>query len=428
MDMRQEVAQFCRELDVEVPKYRDGVIDPDAKSVHSLQDKVYRNVVKLENPDYTLKNINDMIRCTITVDNYAQIPQLLRNLKEQIPSLTGYISECENGYRGIHLNFTIDGFNAEIQIHTPEVAFTNQATEAIYTRWRSFDEQAKLEELAGKRMSARRYAKKAEEIRQDGLRAAREYEACQTLYGKQNSQTDFDAHSAEIRGVLDSFSYEMRGTPKEKLPDEVDAVLSVKPHNGKTLDKRLLKKQAKFLNAQARIRQRRLIQIATQCREHAISSNIDFEMRPIERFFMEASKCWDRVFYGKIEQVTGSKRSYNYLINRKKFSCLQKMYEYALNNNLDITNANEVMRTFFNDPNVRASINPNPTKYSEVSDVDLPRMIEFTIKEEIKAKHREVKQTPEQTKKVTTQPQPVTQVIYTNPVAKPKKKAQSTGR
>ena len=126
MSMQAEVSKFCKELKVELPPYREGIINPGAKSVKSLKDKAYRNVVKIENDDYTLKDVNDMARCTITVDNYGQIPQLLRDLKEQIPTLTGYISECENGYRGVHLNFTIDGFNAEIQIHTPEVAFTNQ--------------------------------------------------------------------------------------------------------------------------------------------------------------------------------------------------------------------------------------------------------------------------------------------------------------
>ena len=38
------------------------------------------------------------------------------------------------------------------------------------------------------------------------------------------------------------------------------------------------------------------------------------------------------------------------------------MYEYAQNNGMDVTNTNEVMRTFLNDPKVKASINPNPTK------------------------------------------------------------------
>jgi hypothetical protein len=114
-------------------------------------------------------------------------------------------------------------------------------------------------------------------------------------------------------------------------------------------------------------------------------------MRPIEAFFMEASKSWNTIFYSKIEQITGSKRNYNYLINRKKYSCLQKMYEYAIKNNIDVRNVSNVMKTFYNDPRIKESINQNPTKYSEVSDVDMLGIIEFTVKEEIVAKNRMVK-------------------------------------
>ena len=430
MEMQTEVSKFCKELKVKLPPYRVGIIDPKAKSIKSLQDKAYRNVVKIGNDEYTLKDVNDMARCTITVDNYGQIPQLLRDLREQIPTLTGYISECENGYRGIHLNFTIDGFNAEIQIHTPEVAFTNQATEAIYSRWRSFDEKAELEKLEAKGLSGRRYERKAAKIAATAKKAASEYDACQTLYDKQNALTDFDAHKEEIRGVLDSFSYERRGVPKEKLPPQVDKVLSVMPHANGSLNKRLLHKQAVFLNKEASIRQTRLIQIATQCRENVGRESKTSTMRPIERFFMEASKSWDRIFYGEIQKRTGSKRSYNYLINRKKYSCLQKMYEYAQNNGMDVTNVNEVMRTFLNDPKVKASINPNPTKYSEVSDIDLARMIEFTIKEEIVAKNRGVDRAKQmEPPKKAQDMQPMIQQMIT-PVMKttPKKKAASTCR
>ena len=432
MDMHEEVAKFCKELDVELPPYREGIINPGAKSVKSLKDKAYRNVVKIGIDDYTLKDVNDMARCTITVDNYAQIPQLLRDLREEIPTLTGYISECENGYRGIHLNFTIDGFNTEIQIHTPEVAFTNQATEAIYSRWRSFDEKTEREKLAKKGYKGRRLMKKEAEIAATAARAAREYEACQTLYDKQNALTDFDKHKEEIRGVLDSFSYERRGVPKEQLPTKVNDVLSVKPHKNGSLKRRLLNKQAVFLNKEASIRQDRLIQIATQCRENVGEKSKTSTMRPIEKFFMEASKSWDKIFYGNIERRTGSKRSYNYLINRKKFSCLQQIYEYGLKNKMDVTNVNEVMRTFFNDPQIKASMNQNPTKYSEVSDIDIVRMVEFTIKEEIVAKNRGVDMEA-QTKKVqndqTQIVQQTHQQMVVNPtINTPKKNSNSSAR
>lgn len=383
--MYKEVSEFCEKLGIDIPPYREGVINPGEKSVASLKNKIYRNVVMLENDEYTLRNVNDMIRCTITVNSYSEVPQLLHDLKEEIPSLTGYISEYENGYRGIHLNFTIDGFNAEIQIHTAEVAFTNQATESIYTKWRSFDEKLEIEKLLSSNLSEEELKRRTNEILKKGQQAKMEYEECQKLYEKQNSLTDFEEHSQTIRGILDAFSYEIKNVPKEKLPENIDDILKVKPYKDKQIQEGMLDKQAKLLNAEAKIRQDKLIQIANNCRGKIKKNANSFEMREIEKFFMNASIEWDRIFYSEIGKKIKTTKKFNHLINRKKYSCIQKIYQYAIDNKMNLFDTKHIMKEFFCDERVRETINKNPTKFSEISDVDIIGIAEYIVEKEMYA-------------------------------------------
>ena len=46
--------------------------------------------------------------------------------------MTGYISRFNNGYRGVHLNFKIDGVNVEVQLSSRDAWAVNKATEPIY--------------------------------------------------------------------------------------------------------------------------------------------------------------------------------------------------------------------------------------------------------------------------------------------------------
>lgn len=385
MNMQDEVYKFCKKLGIDVPPYREGVINPNEKSVESLKDKMYRNVIKLDNDDYTLINVNDMIRCTITVDSYGDVPQLLHDLKESFPYLTGYISEFDNGYRGIHLNFNIDGFNAEIQIHTPEVAFTNQATENIYARWRSFDENFEIQKLLDSNLTEEEKQIKSDEILKKAEQHKLEYEECRKLYEKQNSLTDFDNYNHQIRGILDAFSFEMKNVNKQGLPENIERILKIKPYHDKIINEDMLDKQARLLNHQSKIRQEILINKVNECRNN-LNYKHSYQMREIEKFFMNASIEWDRIFYSEIKKVTGKAKNFNYLINRKKRSCIQKIYQYSIDNKIVSKDINFIMKTFFNDKKVASEINKktNPTSIKEISDIDIINLAKFVVKDNYK--------------------------------------------
>ena len=116
----------------------DGIIDPGVKSINSVLSKLYRKAHLELNDEFSLRDIKDIIRCSIIVDNYNQVIPLIRELRKNIPSLKGDVCENEMGYVGIHLSLIINGFNGEIQISTREAWYAKQAGEEIYERWRNF--------------------------------------------------------------------------------------------------------------------------------------------------------------------------------------------------------------------------------------------------------------------------------------------------
>lgn len=142
------IAQYYSKLGVEPVKIPDDeIINPGAKTVGSIVSKIKRNVEMFGNPDFTVDKISDMARCSIMFDSYGQMPGFLLQMKKLIPETTGYISRFDNGYRGIHLNFSIEGINVEIQLSTKEAWKVNQATEVGYTKWRDFNQKLELDEI-----------------------------------------------------------------------------------------------------------------------------------------------------------------------------------------------------------------------------------------------------------------------------------------
>ena len=95
---------------------------------------VKRNVEIQGRKNFTLNDISDMARCSVLFNSYSDIPPFLKGLKQRIPSLTGYISRFPSGYRGIHLNFEIDGITVEIQLSTQRAWEVKQLTENFYTK------------------------------------------------------------------------------------------------------------------------------------------------------------------------------------------------------------------------------------------------------------------------------------------------------
>ena len=145
--MIQIVDKFTSKNNLNKSKIMEGIIDPGVKSIDSVLSKMYRKAHIELDTDFTLKDIKDVIRCSIIVDNYNQVIPLIRELRKSIPSLKGDVCENSTGYIGIHLSLIINGFNAEIQISTKEGWYAKQAGEEIYERWRNFSLAKEVSEI-----------------------------------------------------------------------------------------------------------------------------------------------------------------------------------------------------------------------------------------------------------------------------------------
>lgn len=147
--IEEKLATFYKELDLGEfkPHSISHIANPGEKTKQSTFDKIKRNVEIFGKKDYTLQDVSDMSRCAVLLDSYEEVPIFLRSLKEQIPSLEGFISRFDSGYRGIHLNFEIDGINTEIQISTKEAWNVKEATELSYAKWRNFDQREEFANL-----------------------------------------------------------------------------------------------------------------------------------------------------------------------------------------------------------------------------------------------------------------------------------------
>ena len=118
------------------------VVDPGAKSVESLMNKVSRKAGT--QADYNVFSAKDHARAALLVNDFNSVPQTIEALKKHFPNLSGEVfidTPLNNsGYRGIHLSVAMDGgVNAEIQLSTPEAWAIKKQTDAIYDKWRNVD-------------------------------------------------------------------------------------------------------------------------------------------------------------------------------------------------------------------------------------------------------------------------------------------------
>ena len=121
------------------------VIDPGEKSIASLAKKIMRKVNQEGRADYDIFTPKDHTRTAVLLNSLEDVPNAVAALKQKFPGLTGevFIDEPLNssGYRGIHLTADLgDGIKGEIQISTPEAWAIKKQSDAIYDKWRNFDE------------------------------------------------------------------------------------------------------------------------------------------------------------------------------------------------------------------------------------------------------------------------------------------------
>lgn len=121
------------------------IIDPGAKSVDSLSNKVYRKVENEGNTDYDIYSPKDHVRSSIAMNSVEDIPRVMEKLVQIYPNLKAeFKREIGTGYIGFHLTTPLEsGLNGEIQLTTADMFKTKLATDGIYDKWRS----KKLNEL-----------------------------------------------------------------------------------------------------------------------------------------------------------------------------------------------------------------------------------------------------------------------------------------
>lgn len=224
-------------------------IQGKAKTPESILDKVIRNVEQgNKKTDFVVGNISDLSRCAVLFDSYSEISEFILKLKQSIPQIDGYISRHHNGYRGIHLNFTLDGVKTEIQLTTHKAWEYAQATEKIYAKWRSVDFAKMQEEL-------RELQNQADKTQDPDLKKSLEQQIVQIskqilnlqremdndnnktneVYRELNSDGEFAKYESKIESTLLMFKL-MKGQEQSvKVPKEFNEKFIV--NNDGTVDR-----------------------------------------------------------------------------------------------------------------------------------------------------------------------------------------------
>ncbi len=200
----ENINQYCIKYKIVPPqKFVKGIINPGVKTPQSITDKVVRKIEIEEAKDFKLHNISDIVRGTIIIEDYSIVPSLIWKLKENIPNLYGYISSWTNGYKGIHLNFSIDETNAEIQIHTPESFAVNKATSEVYAKWRNYNPRREIENLLElKAVDSPMFKEKRNQFFELRSEYNKENQDARFLYDKLWRTVNLNKHENLINAVL----------------------------------------------------------------------------------------------------------------------------------------------------------------------------------------------------------------------------------
>lgn len=227
-----KLEEFYDDYGYEPKKKPCGVVSPGAKSKESLLDKIKRNIELDGNHNFTLSYVGDLARCSILCEFYKDIPKIILQLKKTFLDISGYISRCPNGYRGIHLNTKINGINTEIQLCTPKAYEYAQAAENIYTKWRSLNPkqmQEEINELEQQLKNLDLPQEKQEELEQSikvrkkeiiekQKQKAYEYKRTDELFKELHSDGEFEKECGKIESYLLSFRVNENGETTKSNP------------------------------------------------------------------------------------------------------------------------------------------------------------------------------------------------------------------
>ncbi len=251
--MIKKLERYYNYYGINAPDKKFEVIqNPGAKSIKSLKDKIQRKIEIEGNLDYKLADIRDMARCSVLLNSYRDIPQFLLQLKQKYPSLNGYIARFPSGYKGIHLNFNIDGITVELQLSTQRSWEVKQLTEYCYVKWRNFnlkdrektirEQEANLERLKENLKTFREEGKDVEklqaeverldkyiidlkiELKNDLKMQKQENDMTRELYEELHSDGELASVEDEIESIFSSFSANLNSENKNNNSELNDII------------------------------------------------------------------------------------------------------------------------------------------------------------------------------------------------------------
>ncbi len=150
MSSTPKLDNIFRYYGIEKPSKVFDSFQGNAKSKTSIISKLKRKIEMSRKTKFTVADIKDLSRCAVLLDSFSDAPQFIKELKNIFPDLKGDISRNINGYKGVHLNISVNGVTAEIQISTKEAWPYKVASEEYYAKWRDFDADAEESELQQK--------------------------------------------------------------------------------------------------------------------------------------------------------------------------------------------------------------------------------------------------------------------------------------
>jgi hypothetical protein len=143
--MQRQLAAFGKRLAAQLPgAWWFG----EAKSQESIELKVARKQ-EYGNPEYTHADLNDHIRGTVMVQDWAQAPEVIRKLRAAgfVPDGSVFTSMNDFGFMGAKGERLVGPLGAEVQVWTPEGWELKRWSDDIYEKWRHLGPDPDLTKL-----------------------------------------------------------------------------------------------------------------------------------------------------------------------------------------------------------------------------------------------------------------------------------------
>ncbi len=397
--MLDKLAKYYEYYNIKAPTEKFDVIqNPGAKTISSLIDKVKRNVEIQGRKNFTLNDISDMARCSVLFNSYSDIPPFLKGLKQRIPSLTGYISRFPSGYRGIHLNFEIDGITVEIQLSTQRAWEVKQLTENFYTKWRGFNLQQKNKEIIDLSNEIKDLEQKLTNSTNDeNLKQNLEEKKLLLRNLKKDLKTSIDLQNAESKMTKDLYTELHSDGQFAVVEDEIESLL-LSFEATKTISQE--KEELKFLketfsidqngnvnenevrlratnaNSMAQSVQKNLIENVKQTLlvkndNILVDDKINEGMKLIHKIINAYNENLQKVYQGKEENILDNIN----IISYQRYNIAVEVTKFALKHNLTKQDIPTLLYEFYN------NVAKNPDQFSS-KNLDFPNLDNY-LKEEL---------------------------------------------